>query len=96
MDRKFLCTDYTGPETWSTPRDEWRDPATDSVGRILDDEDAAEKYCNLEWRDAGCDDDPTTGEREIAVEEPATGKRWLVTVTAEYVLEWTGYSEEVV
>ena len=95
MTRSFLCTFYEGPETWDTPRGEWVDPATESHAHIFDEEDAAQEYCDADWHGSACEGDPTKGEREVAVEEPATGQRWIVTVTAEAVVQWYGTSEEV-
>ena len=95
MTRSFLCTFYEGPETWDTPRGEWVDPATESHAHIFDEEDAAQEYCERDWLDGGCDGDPTYDKHMVAVEEPATGQRWLVTVRAEAVVQWYGHSEEV-
>ena len=94
--RQFLCIDYKGPETWDIPRDEWGNLAYGSATILFDEEDAARAFCKQEWVASGCEGDPAKKSREVAVMHPATGKRWVVTVTAEYEVVWTGRAKEVV
>jgi hypothetical protein len=90
MARQFQCAGYTGPEVWDSHDTEWsRDLDTFSPDL------AAESYAESEWQGSACEGDPTTKPTKIAVREPATGRRWIVTVHAEAVMQWTGYEEEV-
>lgn len=87
---RYLCAEYTGPETWANPKTEWT-PRPDAVDPCH----AAESYAEDDWTASGCEYDPTKKPAKIAVLEPATGRRWVVTVEAEYVMTWTGREEEV-
>ncbi len=89
--RVFLCAPYEGPETWDSPDTEW---AEDIAGWAPD--LSAEFYAGSKWNASGCEGDPTKKPTVVAVREPATGRRWVVTVTAEYEVTWTGHEEEVV
>lgn len=96
--RVFLCAPYEGPETWALPDGEWANPQDPSrlPRPIFDAEDAAECFADDAWCGSGCEGDPTKKPVRVAVREPATGRRWVVTVTAEYEVTWTGREEEVV
>lgn len=88
--RQFQCAPYTGPDVWDSPVAEW------SVSFDTHSADtAAEAYADNEWHGSGCEGDPTYEPAKIAVLEPATGRRWVVTVSAEAVMRWTGHEEEV-
>ena len=103
MDRKFLCTAYEGPETWAKPLDEWRDPSVINRSYLSDDDDdmrqsiSDEEHAATEYREACFDGDDDPGDDvKVAVIEPATGRRWVVTVYGEVEITWHGESEEVV
>lgn len=88
--RQFQCAPHTGPEVWDGPDTEWSRDFDDHFA-----DTAAEAYAESEWHGSGCEGDPTRKPTKIAVRELATGRRWVVTVSAEAVMRWTGHGEEV-
>lgn len=89
---RYLCTRYEGPKTWGTPLDEWSGPEDYAAGRIHDEEDAATSYAEACWDGDG---DPTDAVK-VAVRDAETGRRWVVTVYGEAVIDWRPHTSEEV
>ena len=84
---KFLCTDYEGPDTWNLHEEDWLDVEE------RDEEDAAVSYIGACWDGDG--DGDVSDERKVAVKDPESGQRWVVTVEGEYCISWHARSTEV-